>query len=128
MKPEWLNRAIVNAPYYCLCLTPKAFRSALDHIEAEEYPTFLHDGGHATTHHFEYQGKKVALVCMDPGFADDPIVIAGLLTHEAVHIWQKAVKLHREFIDQDGEFEAYSIQWISQQLMWEYVRQTKGQQ
>jgi hypothetical protein len=51
--------------------------------------------------------------------------VAGLLVHEAVHIWQE----HCERIGEDSpgrETEAYSIQWISQQLFWEYVRQVSG--
>lgn len=122
MTPEWLHRGIVQAPHYCLCLSDKAFRAELDSLNLNEYPPFLHDNADATTHHLEYKGKRVAIVCMKPDVAADPIVVAGLLTHEAVHTWQKACKVHREFVDQDGEFEAYSIQWISQNLMWEYIR------
>jgi hypothetical protein len=45
--------------------------------------------------------------------------VAALLVHEAVHVWQ----LFRESIGEHGpskEFEAYSIQAISQRLMERY--------
>ena len=45
--------------------------------------------------------------------------------HEAVHIFQRWCDDRGEHTP-SHEFQAYSIQWISQELMEEFVRQTGG--
>lgn len=129
MKPEWLDRTVVRAPYYTLCLSEGAFHRELTRLGVKDRPEFLTDGSDATTHHLlSERGKAACIVTMRwPCRKEhkDPIVVAGLLLHEAVHIWQKTLRVHREHCDQDGELEAYGIQWIAQCLMWEFRRQTK---
>lgn len=63
----------------------------------------------------------MCIVALDTSRSRNPIEIAGLLVHEAVHVWQ-------EYCDSIGEAfpgkeqEAYAIQAIAQELMDEYSR------
>lgn len=125
MKGKWLARDLIVGPHLALCLTAEDF-AAKAHDEGEEpFPNeWVSAGKHAKVHSFvRKDGKRLAIVCMSGWEDRDPICIAGLLVHEAVHVWQS-------FCEDIGErtpsieFEAYSIQWIAQQLMWEFVRQT----
>lgn len=129
MKPAWCDRALFKSPiFYTVCTSEAAFRKEMKRLEIpqSDIPQFISEGAHATAHHFkESDGVGAStIVCIRPAPEKDQIVVAGLLVHEAVHIWQRI----RESIGEDSpssEFEAYSVQWISQQLMWEYCRQTK---
>jgi hypothetical protein len=49
------------------------------------------------------------------------VEIAGILVHEAVHIWQEYCDFYGE--DKPGrEQEAYAIQFIAHELMTEFAR------
>ena len=124
---QWLNRAIVVSPIrYCRCTSERAFYRELDRLKMprSENPYFVKSENHAVTHHFECNNGKVAIVCINPAKRHSPIQVAALLVHEAVHIWQKC----RDTIGEDNpshEFEAYSIQWIAQELMEAYANTLK---
>lgn len=129
MKQKWLDRTATPLPFYCLCLSEAALQHELGMLEVPkpDWPTFMASPtANATTHLFYKLPKRVAIVTMNPAHAakQDPIVVAGLLVHEAVHIWQFHVHNIREENPGD-EHEAYSVQWISQQLMWSYIDQTR---
>ena len=126
----WLERSLMTAPvYYRLCLTEKDFKRACKHLKVakKDRPDFVSNWhSSATTHHFESQeDQRVSiLVCMR-GFKDkEDVAVYGLLVHEAVHIWQECKRLLGEH-KPSAEFEAYSIQGITQQLMWSFKEQTK---
>lgn len=116
---------MIRSPHFTLCLTDKQFRAELDRLKCSEYPLFQTEGADAATHWLEFKGKPCAIVCLHLE-TDDPIVIAGLLVHEATHIYQGALRKLSNAPDPGGEIQAYAIQWISQNLMWEFRRQTKG--
>jgi hypothetical protein len=65
---------------------------------------------------------QVAVIGMRDWQGRNSIEVAGLLVHEAVHVWQ-------EYADRIGERhpgaeqEAYAIQAIAQELMAEFARQ-----
>lgn len=130
MRPKnvkWCDRSLITAPYFCLCKTEPQFHAELKrmHIPADQWPAFLNPDAHATTHCFKKPDDSLACIVTLGAHADrEPIVVAGLLVHEAVHIWQEARDTMREK-NPGREVEAYAIQWIAQQLMWSYTDSLK---
>lgn len=124
-KRGWADRVLVRAPgYLALCVTQKHFERVLEHLNVShsERPAFVSKTADATTHFFTNptNGGTVAVVCLGKHEGYSPIDVAALLVHEAVHVWQDAVKTLGEK-EPSVEFEAYSIQEISHQLMRLYV-------
>lgn len=128
---KWLDRALVRAPYFRLCLSEKDFHRELRRlgIEKKDWPEYVTSAtAGATCHTFDTpmpHPKVVCMVCLaEYAGTRDGVEIAGLLVHEAVHIWQKV----REEIGErfpSSEFEAYAVQNIAQNLMESYAEQTK---
>jgi hypothetical protein len=76
----------------------------------------------ATTHHLNNKDENLcAVICLSNYAGCDPVEVAGILVHEAVHVWQEYCDFYGE--DKPGrEQEAYAVQWISQTLMEEFAR------
>jgi len=113
----WLNPRLVDSSvYFCLCVTEKQFKEKLKYLKFREELSFVNCGSDATTHYFERKGKTTAIVC----FKDDASRVIeqniALLVHEAVHIWQQVRELIGEH-SPSKEFEAYSVQSITQELL-----------
>jgi len=114
----WLNRRLVDSPvYFCLCFNEKQFKKKLKHLKVKEELAFVNCGSDATTHYFtKPDGKTAAIVCLKQNKDLKSEQHIALLVHEAVHVWQRA----RESIGEhepSKEFEAYSIQSITQELL-----------
>ena len=124
-KTNWLDRRIAApGPYMCLRLSEEEYLAEMRKLKFKVPPTWVTPGADATVHHFEQtDGDHMAVVCLNVTPDRTAIEIAGLLVHEAVHIWQ-------EYADGIGEThpgreqEAYAIQSIAQELMAEYARRT----
>lgn len=132
VKTLWLNRTLtVCAGCYALFLSEQAFHRELRRLEVPvaDWPSFSKEGADAVVYYFKatQSRRELALVCLNVGKAaeKEPIEVAGLLIHEAVHIWQWHARLIGSFNDHGDEEEAYAIQQIAQQLMWSYNEQTK---
>lgn len=130
MKPkqfQWCDRALILAPYYCLCTTEAQFHAqmaALD-VPRDQWGAWVSEGKNGKCHHLVKQdGERCAIVCMDGWHGKDPLEVAGLLIHEAVHIWQ-ATKDRMGETEAGSEVEAYAIQVIAQELMWSFREQMK---
>lgn len=124
---KWIDRALIISPvYYTLCTDEKDFYKQMKYIRMpiKEQPEFMVEGSGATTHSFNCDdGRHVAIVCIgtdNKNFGE----VCSLLAHEAVHIFQFIRELMGEK-NPSVEFEAYSIQMITQQLIIEYERQIK---
>lgn len=80
----------------------------------------------ATTHILQHPKHGLGcVVALRTREGLDGIQIASLLVHEAVHILQEWCSYHGES-KPSSEFEAYSIQAISQELMNSYAAQAAG--
>lgn len=120
---RWLDRRVGAAgPYLTLCLNESEFRQAMSHLKSKDIPRWVNHGSGATTHTFDHEKQGVVcIVCMQDYVNRDPIEIAGLLVHEAVHVWQNYCDTIGER-DPGREQEAYAVQAISQELMAELRR------
>ena len=67
------------------------------------------------------KGDLCCVVALRGFHGRNPVEVAGLLVHEAVHIWQEYAERIGERIP-GAEQEAYAIQAISQELMAEFAR------
>lgn len=130
LEPSWLDQSLFRTSvWYTLCTTEEMFYAEMKKCGVPEHKAgswVTNEYSGATAHQFVIaeNGKPCVVVCIRTRDYHTPIQIAGLLVHEAVHIWQYIC----ERIGEDSpshEFEAYSVQWLAQELMEEYVRQTK---
>lgn len=123
-KTTWLDRRIAApGPHLALCLSEKEFRAAIAPLKSASIPRWV--SSDATTHFFtNSEGKTCCVVCMGEGWKDRlPVEVAGLLVHEAVHVWQSYCEDIGERLP-GLEQEAYGIQSIAQELMAEFARRT----
>jgi hypothetical protein len=127
---KWLDRTLMTSPYYYgLCLSEKDFRKELKRLDVPKdgWPRFLaSDHANATAHFFESSNGALSVIVTLGGTKGKSIAqIHALLVHEAVHIWQ-AIRENIGEKSPSSEFEAYSIQSISQGLMQAFKDAKKG--
>jgi hypothetical protein len=126
---EWIDRALVVSPYcYGLCLSEADFKRQLKRLNVprDDWPSFLGaEGGNATAHFFESAHGLCAIVTLGGTNGKSIQQVHAMLVHEAVHIWQ-AIREHLGEKSPSSEFEAYSVQTISQRLMESYERARKS--
>lgn len=122
----WLDRRIAHpGPYLALCLSEAEFRSTLKRLKAPQVPRWVNTHADATMHTFEHADHGICcVVCLAPPGERGPVEVAGLLIHEAVHVWQHYCENIGEHTP-GAEQEAYAIQSISQELLAEYARRLK---
>jgi hypothetical protein len=115
----WCDRGLIVSPYYfALCLSEEAFQKELRHLKVRKnrWPEFMDSpSADATTHYFQCGDKHSAIVCVKAAHKRTAIAVAGILVHEAVHIWQAIKDVIGEH-KPSPEFEAYSVQMLSQEL------------
>ena len=120
---KWLDRRVAKlGPYLTLCLSEKELHSAskkLTHSKIE----FPITGAQCSTFCSQKTGELCAIVSVSQQSQNknSSIELAGLLIHEAVHVWQAYVENLGE-VRHGDEQEAYAIQGISQELLAEYAR------
>lgn len=126
---RWLDRRVAwPGPYLTLCLSDAEYRKVMKSFHIEDPgPWVSSPSASATTHHCTTpKGDAACIVCMGDMSGHTGIEIAGLLVHEAVHVWQNyadGINEHRPGREQ----EAYAVQGIAQELMTEYARRMNPQ-
>ena len=117
---KWCDRRLVTNPLMVgLCLSEKKFKKEMKRLGMKTSPRFLNHGSNATTHFFVKDGEECAIVALGSTKGYTDIEVDTLLVHEAVHVWQ-AIKDNIGEHKPSMEFEAYSIQQISMNLMVAY--------
>jgi hypothetical protein len=125
-RVRWLDRRIAApGPYLALCLDEAAFASACKHLKVETPPFVMNPWSSATAHHFDAAHGLVAIICIRDWQGREPVEVAGLLVHEAVHVWQEYARRIGEHTP-GVEQEAYAVQSIAQELLAEFARQIHG--
>lgn len=124
MSYEWHERHTVVAPNVTLVTSEDDFREVVK--EFDNYPSpWLSAGMNGKTHTYYWKDKIICIVVIDgAGVFDrlDQSAVIGLLIHEGVHVWQELRKSIGEH-SPSAEFEAYSIQCITQRLVEDYSKQ-----
>lgn len=126
VKVQWLNRSLILGPYLCLCATEEDYHAVMDYLKVPHHQRepWVNKRADATTHLLENRDRGlVAVVCLGDVSRRSPVDVAALLVHEAVHVWQAFCEGIGEKSPSD-EFEAYSIQNISHELMTAYTNKT----
>jgi hypothetical protein len=111
-----------------LCVSEEQYLRELRRLDVKAYGEYMPGiGTNACVHYFvnDKTGITRAFVCVNRERLSekDPIAVAGVIVHEAVHVWQEICSDIGEK-NPGAEFEAYSIQRIAEQLMRSYVEQT----
>ena len=123
MKVNWLDRRIsAPGPYLCLCLSEDEYKAALKDMGVDAVDNWIKTPhANATAHHIASRKGLACIVCMSDWENRNPVEIAGLLVHEAVHAWQEWCDYYGE-VTPGREQEAYGVQSVAQELMAEFAR------
>jgi len=126
---SWLERNLFVGGYLAFVTSQEEFVEALKEIECTDYEDkFVPNGWPACTHTFDGVNGSIACIValdMERAAKEDPIDVAALLVHEAVHVWQANEKAAGKLGCFGYEGEAYAIQNISTRLMAAYVEKLK---
>lgn len=125
-RPIWCNRNVMELPFfYCLVLTERQYLQETKRLGVSDPGLSVwarrHEGAEAFLCR-DKEGKLCCIVSLNETVPSEPIQTATLLMHEAVHIWQH-YEASLGYIENvySKEFEAWSIQYIAQQLLYAYV-------
>lgn len=125
---KYLSQPLMPMPVsLALFIDRKAYFAWAKRLKILGVTEFVSNDANGCCHYFENDktGATLVAVCLDPEKLEglDSIKIASLIVHEATHVYQECMEFIGEK-DPGREFEAYSIQHISEQLMRAYVEQT----
>ena len=120
---KWLDRRVAKqGPYLTLVLSEKELDKAVKPLTKEKLIFPIKGATCFTlTDPDDELCTVIALSCKVQNRCS-AIEIAGLLIHEAVHVWQAYARLSIQECNPSSEQEAYAIQGISQELLAEYAR------
>jgi len=129
VKVDWRDRCLFRGGYLTLVTSQPEFEQALRDLDipVEGHP-YLNPGAHATTHSYAPVNGTIACIVginFEDAQQQEPIDVAALLVHEAVHVWQKEEGACGAIGCFGTEGEAYGIQNISAELMRAYAKKLK---
>lgn len=108
-KPQWISTPFGHLKYTLVRTKKQASKLG--------YPTDdLGTANAQVSFYTEPDDSGAAIVYIPKHKNVDLLLVQGLIIHEAVHIWQEVKDLMSES-NPSSEFEAYSIQKISQDLL-----------
>jgi hypothetical protein len=126
-RDRWMGRCLIEVPFYwALCLSEQAFHAELRMLKVPKnsWPAWVRAGKDGACHWFDKTGSDgtdCAIICMRDTDKHTPIEVAGLLVHEAVHVWQEVRGRMGDQIA-SAEFEAYAVQRLVMNLMDAYSK------
>ena len=127
---RFLDRKFLRLPcYIALCTSERAFNAEMKRrgISRDEFKHFLPPRCVACVHHMvDDDGRRIEMVCIDGEQSKKSSLLSVYLTltHEAVHVWQTMRDAWGEQ-EPSSEFEAYSIESITELLVLAYLKQVK---
>jgi len=104
--------------YFGFCTSKKAFVREMKRLNVTEPPAFNLPDADMTVHYFDCPSSVPScrvIVCANKKDLREKSLtsLAGLLAHEATHVWQEAKRQMNEK-DPGREIEAYAIQFFTQ--------------
>lgn len=126
MKLNWLQRETVVTPHMILCGSEEEYLAVMKYLKCKYFDRWLTAGFGGKTHTLTSDDKITCVVCIDFNGArrNELPEICGILIHEATHVWQQLCESIGENKPSD-EFEAYTIQCISQRLISDFMERGK---
>lgn len=116
-KQQWRDVRLVYCPVYlAICTSEAEYVKAAKRLGCAEPGSWINPGADATCNTFSTSiGKPACIVCIRPRGKRTRAEWAALIVHEATHVWQK---IRQELGESrpSSEFEAYSLQAITQEL------------
>jgi hypothetical protein len=118
---KWLNRDLIVGPYFTLVTNERDYHRAMSRckINLHDRPRWVTKGANATAHSLRSPHGELTFIVAVEVKGQTGIQVCAMLVHEAVHIWQEWCEDKGE-TNPSAEFEAYSIQALSQRLMYAY--------
>lgn len=99
----------------------KAFEAEMKRLRVDDPPPFIsNEHSHATTHFLYNRDMLTVIVTIRRQKKRMKEQIAALIAHEAAHVMQE---MERQFYANgrfDNETEAYLVQYLTQQFLFEY--------
>lgn len=127
-KVDWLARDMIEGPYLCLVLSQEEYEDAMRDlgISLADAGVWINPGYNGLVQTYRHKnGTNCNVVSIANHEGRGPIEVAGILVHEAVHVFQSICEMMGEH-SPSKEFEAYSIQVIAMRLMSSYERKIKA--
>jgi hypothetical protein len=124
MNFNWCDRRVArDGPFVTLVRNETDYLAAIAHCKATLDSAWVGGVGFARCHYVSHpNGDLCCIVAIDVRPDNTLLEVYGLLVHEAVHISQSYFEDIGE-LRPAREQQAYAVQMIAQELMFEYDRQ-----